>query len=57
MDINRELFQKLFKFQRPTAMLKDAYDTDSRKKNNSLVDVMKCGLSDLKDEIGQMSKV
>ena len=56
MDINRGLFQNLFKFHKPTVMLKDVYNTGSRKKNNSLVDVMKCGLSDLKDEIGQMSK-
>ena len=54
MGINRELFQKLFKFQSPSAILKHLYNTDSKKKNNALVDVIKSGLSVLKDEIKQM---
>ena len=32
MGINRELFQKTFKFQRPSAMLRDLYNTDNKKK-------------------------
>ena len=35
----------------PTAMLKVVYNTDSKKKNNNLVNVIKSGLSDFKDEI------
>ena len=36
IGINRELFQKHFKFQIPIAMLKDLCNTD-KKKNNELV--------------------
>ena len=41
----------------PNAMLKAAYNTDSTKKKNNLVDLIKCELSDLKDEIEKMSEV
>ena len=54
MGINRELFQKHFKFQMPSAMLKAAYNADSKRKNN-LVNVIKSGLEDLKGEIIEMS--
>ena len=40
----------------PTAMLKAIYNTDSKKKNNDLVNVIKSGLSDLKNEIEEMSE-
>ena len=52
---SRELFQKLFKFQRPIAMLKDLNNTD-KKKNDGLMNVIKGRLSDLKDEIEKMSE-
>ena len=54
--INRELFKKNFNFQRPNDMLKTAYNTNDRKKNSDLVNVIKSGLSDLKNEIENMSK-
>ena len=52
--INRELFKKHFNFQRPSDMLKTVYTTNTRKKNNDLVNVIKSGLSDLKNEIENM---
>ena len=54
--INRELFNKHFKFQRPSYILKIVYNTNDRKKNNGLVNVIKSGLADLKDEIENMSE-
>ena len=41
MSTKRELFQNLFKFQMPSAMLKALYNTDSKKENNNLVDLIK----------------
>ena len=37
-------------------MVKQLYETKNRKKNNGLVNVIKSGLSDLKDEIKKMSE-
>ena len=37
-------------------MLKAVYTTNDRKKNKDLVNVIKSGLSDLKNEIENMSK-
>ena len=54
-DINRELFKKYFNFQMSTAMLKAVYKTNSKKENNDLINVIKSGLSGLKDEIKEMS--
>ena len=56
MGINRELFKRYFNFQRPSEMLKFVYNTIDKKKNNDLVNVIKSGLSDLKNEIKKMSK-
>ena len=36
-------------------MLKAAYDTNNRKKNEKLVNVIKCGLGDLRNEIKEIS--
>ena len=54
--INRVLFQKHLIFQMPTPMLKVVYITNNRRKNEKLVNVVKNGLSDLKDEIKEMSE-
>ena len=54
-SINYKLFKKYFKFQRPSDMLKDLYRTN-KYKNNKLVNVMKSRLSDLKNEIEDMSE-
>ena len=56
MGINRELSQRYFRFQRPGEMLKVVYNTNDKKKNNDLINVIKSGLSDLKDEIEKMSE-
>ena len=40
-DINRELFEKNFNFQRPTDMLKTVYTTNDEKKSNGLVNAIK----------------
>ena len=56
MGINRELFKRYFNFQRPSEMLKLVYNTIDKRKNNDLVNVIKSGLSDLKNEIKKMSK-
>ena len=54
--INYELFKKYFKFQRPSDMLKDLYITNDKYKNNKLVNIIKSGLSDFKNEIEDMSE-
>ena len=54
--INYELFKKYFKFQRPSDMLKDLYITNDKYKDNKLVNIIKSGLSDLKNEIENMSE-
>ena len=52
---NRELFKNYFKFEMPNLMLKTLYNLNDRKKNNQLVNTLKSGLSDLKNEIIKMS--
>ena len=54
--INRELFKKYFNFQTPTAMLKNLCNLNDRNKNNKLVNIIKSGLSDFKNEIENMTE-
>ena len=54
--INNEILQKLFKYQRPSGMLKDLYKINDKCRNNDLVNVIKGGLSDLKNEIKNISE-
>ena len=54
--INKELFQKHFKFQRYSLMLRGLYSINDKEKNNELVNMIKSELSDLKGEIEKMSK-
>ena len=54
--MNRELFKNYFKFQMPTAMLKTLYNLNDRKKNSLLVNAIKNGLNDLRNEIKKMSE-
>ena len=54
--INRELFKNYFGFQVPTAMLKNLYKLNDRNKSNLLVNTIKSGLRDLKNEIKKMSE-
>ena len=56
IGINRELFKRFFSFQMPSAMPKVVYNTVNWKKNRDLVNVIKSGLNDLKDEIEKMSE-
>ena len=50
------MFKKHFNFVVPSALIKQLYEIKNRKKNNELVNVIKCGLSDLKDKIKKMSE-
>ena len=47
--INYELFQKHFKFQKPSDILKSVYKTNDKKNNNKLVNIIKSGLSEIED--------
>ena len=53
-DINDDLFNKYFKFQRPSDMLKLLNKTNDTEKNNKLVNLINSGL---KEEIKKMSEV
>ena len=55
-NINNELFQRHFKFERPSDMLKLVYKTINKKKNSKLVNIIKSGLSDLEKEIENMGE-
>ena len=50
------MFQEYFKYQRPSDMLKDLYRINDKKKNSKLVNVIKSGLSDLKNETENMDE-
>ena len=52
---NSELFRKHFSFQRPSEILKPVYTPNNRMKNEKSVNVVKSGLSDLKNEIEEIS--
>ena len=49
--INYDLFKDYFKFVVPRALVKKLYEIKNKKKKNKLVNVIKSGLSDLKDKI------
>ena len=53
-DINYDLFKDYFKFVVPSALVKKLYEI--KKKKSKLVNVIKSGLSDLKDGIKEMSQ-
>ena len=53
-SINYDLFKKHFNFVVPSALIKQSYEI--KNKNNELLNVIKSGLSDLKDEIKKMSE-
>ena len=54
--INSEIFQRYFKYQRPSDMMKNLYRINDKYKNNGLVNVIKSGLNDLKNETENMSE-
>ena len=55
-DISYELFEKIFYFSVPTVLVKELYETKDKNENNELVNVIKSGIIDFKDEIKKMSK-
>ena len=55
-DINEELFNKYFKFQRPSDMLTYLNKTNDTEKNNKLVTLINSGLKDLKEEIKKIAE-
>ena len=55
MDINSDLFRTNCSFRRPNDMLKAVHTTNNRRKNKTLLNVIKSKLSDLKNEIEKMS--
>ena len=55
-DISYELFEKFFYFSVPTVLVKELYETKDKNENNELVNVIKSGIIDFKDEIKKMSK-
>ena len=55
-NMNCEVFQRHFKYQRPSDMLKLVYKTNNKKKNSELANITKSGLSDLKNEIKDMNE-
>ena len=50
------MFKKHFRSVSPSALIKQLYETENIQKNNMLVNVIKSGLSDLKDEVKEMSE-
>ena len=56
IGINSELFKRDCNLQRRGDMLKLLYNTNDKKKNSNLVNVIKSGLNDLKKEIEKMSE-
>ena len=55
-NINNELFKNYFKFQRPSDMFKNLYQTNDINNNNKLWGVIFSGLKDLKEKIKKMSE-
>ena len=55
-DRKRGLFHKYFNFAKPSAMLKELYRMKNKRKTKELVDLIKSGLRDLKNEIKRMSE-
>ena len=54
--INSEIFQRYFKYQSRSDMLKNLYRINDKYKSNDSVNVIKSGLSQLKNEIIYISE-
>ena len=52
--INKELLNKHFHYQTPSALLKDLYNTNNKEKNSLLLSVINSGIKDLKEQINKM---
>ena len=55
-DINYNLFKDYFNFVVPSTLRKKLYEIKNKKESNKLVNVIKIGLSDLKDKNKEMSE-
>ena len=55
-DINSELFQEYFRYQKPSDMLRDLYKINDKYKSKDLVNVIKSGLIDFKNETKNMTE-
>ena len=55
-DINNDLFNKYFKFQRSSDMLMLLNKSNDTEKNNKLVNLINSGLKDIREEIKKMSE-
>ena len=55
-EINKELFKNYFEFQKLTEILKNLSNLNDKNKNKQLVDMIRSGLIDLKNEIKKMSE-
>ena len=55
-DINYDLFKDYSKFVAPSALVKKLYEIKNKNKKNKLVNVIKSGLSDLRNIIKEMSE-
>ena len=55
-DINDNLFKDYFNFVVPSTLRKKLYEIKNKKESNKLVNVIKTGLSDLKDKNKEMSE-
>ena len=55
-SINYDLLKHYFNFVVPSALEKNLYETKNKKKNDKLVNAIKNGLTDLKDEVEKMSE-
>ena len=53
-QILTHLFKNYFNFQMPTGMLKTLRNLNDSQKNNQLVNMIKSGLSDLRNEMKKM---
>ena len=54
--VNKEIFEKYFKLQKPSLMYKVLRRTNDKEKNSKLVNIFNSGLKDLKEKIKKMSK-
>ena len=55
-NIHDDLFNKYFKFQRPSDMLMLLNKRNDTEKNNKSINLINSGLKDLKEEIKKMSE-
>ena len=54
--VNKEIFEKYFKLQKPSLMYKVLRRTNDKEKNSKLVNIFNSGLKDLEEEIKEMSE-